>query len=46
MIMRRKMTMMDTLYWLNMCESYESYENYENDDDDDGEEMNNTLYRY
>ena len=44
MIMRRKMTMMDTLYWLNMCESYESYENHENDDDDDGEEMNNTLY--
>jgi hypothetical protein len=46
MIMRRKMTMMDTLYWLNMCENYENYENYENDDDDDGEEMNNTLYRY
>ena len=43
MIMRRKMTMMDTLYWLNMCENYE---NDENDDDDDGEEMNNTLYRY
>ena len=36
--MRRKMTMMDTLYWLNMCENYENYENDENDDDDDDDD--------